>query len=394
MYVLLILVVLILWICVDLRIGKRRHRQQEKLHLYPHRSGNVQFITYGTEFFSKLQQDLQQAENKIYMSFYIFREDQTGEEILKLLENKVHEGVEVKLLIDWAGNALSAKRIKQLQQSGLSVQKSDSPRFPTLFFSLQQRNHRKITVIDDKIAYLGGFNVGDEYIGKKAKLGFWRDYHLRFNGEAALDTLSEFKNDWEKTTEHGNYSSQALNELPTGKYPYQLIASNGVGFEANIKAYLQSAEHSIWLATPYYIPPSSLHHLLLNACQRGVDVRLLVPQRSDHPLVKAGGYLHYDELLQAGAKIYEYNRGFFHGKAIVVDGTTCDVGTANFDKRSFYLNREINLMSSETSLVDDVISSLQSDMQSAVLLTPQDWKNRSFGLKVQEPIARVLSPWL
>ncbi|MDD2216732.1 MAG: cardiolipin synthase, partial [Eubacteriales bacterium] len=274
------------------------------------------------------------------------------------------------------------------------------PKFKYLNMKLNYRNHRKMVIIDGEIGYLGGFNVGIEYIGKKKKFGYWRDTHLRLTGSCVQDINARFILDWRFASKEDLILSAAYcGEVPhTGTTGIQIVASGPDSRLTEVKhGYLKmisSAKKNIFIQTPYFVPDSSILESLKNAIFSGVDVRIMIPNKPDHMFVYWATYYYVGILLNAGAKIYIYNNGFLHAKNICVDGEVASVGSANFDMRSFYLNFEANAFVYDSEEVYKLESIFQSDMSYCEELTKLKYRNRSLHIKFKESISRLLSDLL
>ncbi|WP_181315298.1 phospholipase D-like domain-containing protein [Salsuginibacillus halophilus] len=380
-WMLFILLILIGWITLDFYLGRKTYTTPAFRRFA---DGEIELIDDGESLYEKLHADIQHAAHTVDLSFFIFRSDDTGERFLTLLERKAAEGVRVRLMVDQVGSALTRSRRKSLETYGVKVKLAAPVRPPFFLAALNRRNHRKTTVIDGKAAYTGGFNAGEEYIGRRTKLGFWRDYHVRLT-DGAADTLQQiFDADWAENTAVGTKE---------GDGRIQIVASNGTELEKVMGDMINKAESSLDMVTPYYIPPASIHAAVVKATARGVNVRLLVPMFADHPFVKETGFTYFQELLEAGADVLLYNRGFFHGKAVIIDRQLADVGTANLDYRSMYWNQELNLIIENHSVLQTLNEAVQRDMADAVPLYLKDLTDRSAWQRLKGGIGRRIR-WL
>nr|WP_302621325.1 phospholipase D-like domain-containing protein [Bacillus sp. FJAT-27225] len=313
-------------------------------------------FTKGGELFADYFEELKRARDYIHVIFYILKEDALSKEFLEILIDKARAGVEVRLLVDWAGgHALKKQTISTLMSEGIYFAFTHKPGLPYLFFSLQSRNHRKITIIDGKLGYLGGYNVGNEYIGGNPKLAPWRDYHLKLYGEPISDLQQVFLTDWKDATGE-DLSNFQWYKRKNGKGPalYQLVPTSlGTALEDMYIETIGKAKERVIIGSPYFIPSRKLLQALLHCLDRDVSVSILVPGNSDHPLVKEAAYRYFRVLIRKGARVYQFMNGFYHAKTLLIDRTVCDIGTANFDKRSLFLNSEINCyMYSEEQILE------------------------------------------
>ncbi|WP_181347766.1 cardiolipin synthase [Thalassobacillus sp. CUG 92003] len=384
---------LIFLIVLDFKTGRRNHRQHQPLHiLYPKRTGDYRFYKTGPAFFDDLFQDIRDAKQQIDVQFFIVKQDELSQEFLRLLKQKANEGLTVRLLLDRLGSSgFTTGIIHHLEQSGIQFHFMQKPSFPYFFYKLNQRNHRKITVIDERITYTGGFNIGKEYVGKDAIMGNWRDYHIRLVGTVVTDLHQIFFHDWQLTTgeEH-----QPKSDQPSGQHDFQVLATDGEGLASYLLEEIQQAEREILISSPYFIPSQALMDAIKQACQRGVEVTVLAPLKSDHPLVKEGGIPFMKKLVQAGGNLYLFDNGFYHAKMVMIDQKSCTIGTANFDQRSFFLNKEVSLMTGDETLIEDLRNRFFLDAIDAIVVDNHWFKQRSLGTRINVVIARLLRPLL
>ena len=381
---------------IDYRLGRKEHLSRSKYTQFPLRKSAIELFTDGENLYKDLFDSIRNSTSSIHVLFYIVKNDKISNEFLSLLSEKAGQGIEVRLFLDYVGSfQLKKKKIRQLINSGVIVSRSHKPRLPYLFYTLQARNHRKITVIDGKIAYLGGFNIGKEYLGLDPKFGFWRDYHLKVEGEGAFDLQQQFLKDW--------YDSTGVNDLDFSKYQPPLkkgsieqmfISTYGEHLQDHFKTFIRNAKHEIIICSPYFIPGREILNELLNALSNGVQVKIMVPMKPDHPLVMEASFPYFDKLLVAGCEIYRFYYGFYHAKVIVIDDNICDIGTANFDKRSMYLNDEMNCLIYDREFIQKVKTDIYKDFQHSKLLTYEAYKNRPIGQRGREILATIVSQFL
>lgn len=310
--------------------------------------------------------------------------------------------MEVRFLYDHVGSRALPKRFfQELTEAGGHVAAFFPSRIPLLNLRLNYRNHRKLAIIDGHYGYIGGFNIGDEYLGKSKRFGPWRDTHLKLEGSAVQQIQVQFILDW-------NLASTA--QLPLeldyfrvsseceGSVGMQIVSSGPDSVLEQIKnSYLKmiyAAKESIYLQTPYFIPDDSLLTALKLASISGVNVKVMIPNKPDHKLVYWASSFYLGELLESGVQVYLYNSGFIHAKTIVVDGKLASVGTANIDIRSFRLNFEMNAFIYDTATSTRLQRIFERDMRSSTELTRDTYHNRSLLLKFKESLARLLSPIL
>ncbi|MGG3888464.1 cardiolipin synthase [Metabacillus fastidiosus] len=387
---------IIVWLTIDYKAGRKKHLQQESYQFYPMRRSNLEFYIDGHSFYNELFRAIKQSKQSVHILFYIVKNDEVSHEFLTLLGEKAKQGVEVRLLLDYiGGKEFTDKEISLLKRKGVHFAYANKPKWPFYFYTLQARNHRKITVIDGKIGFLGGFNIGKEYLGHDPKLGFWRDYHLRLTNEGVTDLQLQFSKDWFKATDEDLTNNQTyFPTLPPGKLEQRFLSTNGTFLKKYFISLIQSAKKEILICTPYFIPGKKIQQELIKAAKRGVNVKVLVPMKADHPLVREASFPYYGPLILAGCEIYRFYHGFYHSKVFVVDDNTCDIGTANFDKRSFYINDEMNCLIYDLAFIEKVKLSVYEDFKRSEKLTYEFLKKRSISERVKELVASAISYFL
>lgn len=392
----ILIVVVLIAASVDFFIGRYVHEKKTRHSSYPVRNGHLQLITSGPDLFSNYFDDLYKAESSIHVLFYIVKNDRFSELFFEILIDQARKGIKVRLLLDWFGSReVSKKLIKKARSAGVEVTFCHRPRLPFFFFSLQQRNHRKVTIIDGKIGYVGGFNVGKEYIDLDPVLSPWRDYHLRIKGEGISDLQSEFLMDWEQATGNSHLEDHSLfPPLEKGPMPHRFFPTRGIDAEEEILRLINQAEKRIFIGTPYFIPPEKLVEGLMQAIQRGISVSILVPNKSDHPIVKEASLHYLRKLLGAGGTVYQYEDGFFHAKVILIDGRICDIGTANFDYRSFKLNYEINCFIYNQDFIEETERIVQEDINLSSKLSVEDLADPPFSFRLKGWAGMLLKSFL
>lgn len=363
---------------------------------------SVDIFTDGNEKFDSLIKDIESATNHIHLQYYIYKKDNVGSKLRDALIMKAKEGVKVRVLYDDLGSRTMTNRFfKDLKAAGGEVEAFFPSKLHFINLRLNYRNHRKIAIIDGKVGYLGGFNVGDEYLGLDPWFGYWRDTHLRITGQAVHATQTRFILDWNQASHRNSiyYSENYFPEsLETGDVGLQIVTSGPDSEWEQIKngyiKLISSAKKSIWIQTPYFIPDSSLLDALRIASLSGVDVRIMIPNKPDHMFVYWATYSYIGEMLKAGAKVYIYNNGFIHAKSIVVDTQTSSVGTANIDVRSFRLNFEVNAFMYNENIAQRLSESFKKDMELSTELTLEKYRERTLKIRFKESISRLLSPIL
>ncbi len=356
----------------------------------------LDIYTNGRDKFADLFEDIDNAEKFIHASYYIIQDDNLGDEFIDRLTQKAAEGVEVRLLYDKMGcRNLSRHSIHKLEDAG-----GEAVPFAPFVLDMNYRNHRKNVVIDGQIGYLGGINVGNEYLGLSERFGHWRDTHLRIKGESVDSMQYRFLLDWNFAS--GKDIKRSEYYFPkkefTGNSAVQIVSSGPDSKETEIKSLflkmIYEAEKSIFIQTPYFIPDQSILEALQLASRSGVDVRIMIPDRSDHPFVYGANNSFVGQLLEAGARCYNYSRGFLHSKTISIDSRILSVGTTNMDVRSFKLNFEINAFIYDRKIARAYDEIFFEDIEHSIEITAEEYKNRGWTMKVRESISRLLSPIL
>ncbi|MHA6259840.1 cardiolipin synthase [Sporosarcina sp. CAU 1771] len=363
---------------------------------------DIEIFNDGAVKFDALLKDLEAAKNHIHFQYYIIRLDTLGNRILNVLIKKAQQGVKVRVLFDDIGSRRLYKRhFKELIKHGGEVEAFFPSIFPMINPRLNYRNHRKIVVIDGRIGYVGGFNVGDEYLGHNKRFGYWRDTHLRFEGSALHPLQTRFILDWNQAsvTHSIEYSDRYFPIIPAkGSVGMQIVSSGPDSEWEQIKdGYLKMiflAQKYIYIQTPYFIPDVSFLDALRIACLSGVDVRIMIPNKPDHMFVYWATYSNVGLLLKAGAKVYIYENGFIHAKTIVVDDEVSTVGTANIDVRSFKLNFEINAFIYDREKSHELAKLFEQDILLSTELTSEIYNERTRLIKIKESLARLVSPIL
>ena len=345
-----------------------------------------------------LERDMAGARRRILVCYYVFRHDRTGRRFLELLARKAAEGVEVRLLYDgWGAFGLALPWVlRPYLRSGVLARPFHPVSDPMQMSRINFRNHRKVVVIDGEIAYTGSINIGDEYLGRHPRFGTWKDVHARLEGAAAQSLERVFQADW-LLTGGDAFEPSPMSEEP-GQEWVQVISSGPNESEDNVLpllfAQFAAARERIDILTPYLVPDYGLVAALRIAARQGVAVRVLVPGKSNHPMVAAAGRSYYDELLEGGVQLFELSGGMLHAKAVLIDGRWAMVGSTNLDNRSFRLNFEINLATSSTSFCADLGRLFESWLGGAHPITADALAARPLGQRLLEGTCRTLSPVL
>lgn len=358
----------------------------------------TEILTNGDQKFPILLEIIRKAKEFIFIEYYIFNGDEIGMEVINLLIEKARVGIEVLLLFDPLGTSgrLKKSTIKEMKKVGIKVAEFDPVWIPFMTNKVNHRNHRKIVVVDGQYAITGGINIGDEYIHRSKKFGFWRDTSILVEGEAVRDFSVLFSGDWffatgERLTKETYYQERLVSE----EGAVQVIDSGPQSTMAGIKQaffrMIMGAEKSIYLITPYLIPDFDVISALKNAALSGIDVRIIVPGRADRKFVYSATQSYFESLLEVGVRIFTYDDVFCHSKVIVVDEEVASVGTTNMDIRSFYLNFEVNVMLYHTESVRNLLNDFNIDLSRSTEVIYSDWIKRSILQRSMQSLAQLFS---
>jgi cardiolipin synthase len=353
----------------------------------------------GHATFRSIFEGIESAEHYILVQFFIVKDSAVGRELHSKLIQKAGENVKVYFLYDEIGShKLSGSYLRDMQKAGIVTSAFHTTKGKTNRFQLNFRNHRKIVVVDGKIAYVGGHNVGDEYLGKHPKFGAWRDTHVKIEGPAVQCIQFCFVEDWywatkgipELNWEPCRVADGRENALVIASGPADRLETCGLMFVQAIN----EARERIWIASPYFVPDLQILSALKLAALRGVEVRILLPEKADHRTVYLASFSYYKNTLPLGIKIYRYTAGFMHQKVFLIDSRCAAVGTANLDNRSIRLNFEITLLNYDSLFIREVETMLSNDFARSQSVTMDDYIHRSFLFKLAVRSARLLAPIL
>ncbi len=353
----------------------------------------------GEEAFSRMLQALRAATHHIHLEFYVFASDSTGREFADVLCEKARQGVQVRMLLDGVGCLkLSSALVRRLREAGVRVEFFMPIRKWNRFWNLNLRNHRKLLIIDGQLGFCGGLNVADVYRGRSLQYGPWQDAHMEVEGPAASQMQWVFAEDWYFTCGEELPTEYFAERPAAGQDLVQVIASGPdrdveVMYEFFFTA-ITTARKSVWIITPYFVPDRAMLLALMTAARRGVEVRVLVPERCNHNVAQWAGRYYYEDLLEAGVSIFEYPDGMLHAKVMLVDGAWATVGSANMDIRSFRLNFEVNLLVFGQDFADRISTVFQRDLKISRPVLLAAFRRRGFKRRLLENFFRLLSPLL
>lgn len=368
---------------------------------YYSETNEAELFFWGNKKFERLLQDIRDAKWSIDMQYYIFKSDEIGLQVIEALTKKAQEGVKVRLLLDGVGGRfVRREHLRGFREAGGQVAIFFPSMFETINFRMNYRNHRKLVIIDDQIGYIGGFNVGDEYLGKKKRMGPWRDTHLRIDGSAVAGLKLRFVKDWLYASGDNPTKEPDVITIPNrrGTIGMQLITSGPDTEYKNIKyamiRMINDAKNKIYIQTPYLVPDASMMDALITKLISGVEINIMIPNKPDHPVIYWATTSFAGELLRYGANIYIYNRGFLHAKVMIVDETISMVGSANMDERSFSLNFEASEIIFDKGINRQLREQFDVDISDSIFLTPEMYAKRSIFQRIKEPVSRLFSPLL
>lgn len=360
----------------------------------------LELLIDGEATFESILEGIQSAKKYILLEFYIVKDDALGKKIQHALMQKASEGVKVYFLYDEIGSyALSQEYIDTLKKSGVEIYDFHTQKGVRNRFQINFRNHRKIVVVDGESAWVGGHNIGDEYLSKDKKFGYWRDTHLKISGPSAIAVQKTFIEDWywavERHIEH--LAWRPLASKDENKKVLIVPSSPADALETASLMFLQaidSAKKRIWISSPYFVPDNAIMKAIQLAVLRGVDVRILIPQKPDNILVHLASYTYIENIGVNDVKFLRYTKGFLHQKVILIDDTHAAIGTANFDNRSFRLNFEITALVTDKAFARQVHTMLENDFKESHEIRPQEITKKPFVLKLASRLARLTSPIL
>lgn len=369
---------------------------------FPVTNGNSVTLYHDTHpAYEAMLAAIRAAQHHVHIQFFIFRGDNSGRRFIDALCECASRGVEVRFLYDSVGSYNLPRRcLRRLRQAGVPAV-AFLPIFNPLYrFRVNLRNHRKIVVVDGRIGFTGGANIGDEYLGLHPKFGHWRDTFLRIEGPAVEGLQHVFLEDWFFATEkavHGPRYYSRFKSPPGGSLVQVVHSGPDMDYKAIRETYfaaILNARQRVWIASPYFVPDSGLRDALSLMARAGVDVRFLGLFRPDKWLPYLAARYYYADMLAAGVKVYQYGRGMMHSKYVLVDGEWASVGTANLDNRSLLLNFEVNCQLFDPALVADLEQAFLADLNASVRIDPAVFASRPWLSQLAENAARLFSPVL
>lgn len=388
---------------VNQRVVAKPDRDQpflvEKLAMLPVTTGNdAELLVDGDATFASIFAGIERATTYLLVQFYIIRDDDVGRELKDRLVKKANEGVRCYLLYDEIGSKLPAAYIDDLRSASVEVFPFNTTQGEANRFQINFRNHRKIVIVDGVEAWVGGLNVGDEYKSLDPQFGYWRDTHMRVMGPVVQCIQVAFLEDWHWASKGAipglnwdpkpasSGASKAILCLPTG--PADALETCTLFFLHAIN----SAKKRLWIASPYFVPDEQFISALQLAALRGVDVRILIPDKSDNMLVQLSAWSYMEDLEEVGIQVYRYTKGFMHHKVVLIDDEYCTIGTANFDNRSFRLNFEITMAIADRGFAENVAEMLEVDFSNSRLVEKGELDKKSYWYRLGVRVSRLTAP--
>ena len=363
-------------------------------------ANELELLIDGEKTFASILEGIAKAKEYVLLEFYIVRDDTLGRKVQQSLIKKAQEGVKIYFIYDEIGShQLPESYLNTMREAKIEVYNFHTQKGIKNRFQINFRNHRKIVIVDGITSWLGGLNIGDEYLSQKKKFGHWRDTHLKITGPSTIAVQKTFIEDWywatEKHIENLRWTpllSQKENKkvLIVPSSPSDIVETASLMYLQAINA----ATERIWISSPYFIPDRAIIKALQLAGLRGVDVRILIPAKADHILVYLAAFTYFENIAVTGVKFFRYNDGFLHQKVMLIDSLHATVGTVNMDNRSFRLNFEIAALISDEAFAQEIKMMFEEDFKNSYEINMQQIHNEPFLFKLITRLARLTSPVL
>ena len=371
----------------------------ERISTFRFLNGNsIDLLIDGKEFYQSLFEEIDNAKTYILLQYYIIRSDELGNELKERLIRKSREGVKIYLIYDVIGSfALSGNFIRELSDAGVHFADFSSKLAIFTKLALNFRNHRKITLVDGEVALIGGFNIGNEYLGGNTPATHWRDTAIKIHGPAVLQIQLSFLRDWQNISEKIIDLNWEITR--TNRNSSALVTATGPATELEegslyLVEKINIAKKRIWLSTAYFVPDSSMLNALHLAALGGVDVRIIIPKRADILSVHLASYFYANEALPSKIRMFRYGFGMLHQKVMLIDDDLASVGSGNLDNRSFRLNFEIDVLINDPEFAKKLENAFEFDFEKCKEVTTSEYTSCSFLFKTCVQIARLMSPIL
>ena len=363
------------------------------------RGNGADLLIDGAAAFDTMFAAIDTAQRYVLVQFYIIRNDRLGRAFQDRLIAAAARGVKVRVMTDALGSfGLPNRYFARLRAAGVEVARRKRDRAPSFRFEINYRNHRKSLIVDGETGFIGGLNVGDEYLGRSKVYGPWRDTHLALRGPVVSQLQLIFLEDWHWLTGETPFADLNWTAPQDPADATGLIVATGPGDETETGSLMffsaiAAARERVWIASPYFVPDTDIITALRHAALRGVDVRLLVPDKADHWVPWMAAWAYFDPMTEAGVRVFRYTGGFMHQKVFVVDDTLAAVGTTNLDNRSFRLNFEAMALFFDADVAARVDTMLRRDFEQSYELTEGIAQQRAL-IRYSAPVARLFSPLL
>lgn len=364
---------------------------------YP--GNHVTVFTNGTSKFAAFERDLAAARQYINLQYYIFEDDNIGSRIRDILIDRAKAGVKVRVIYDNVGSFSTSRRFfNEMSKAGIEVYPFFKVYFPPFGTRINWRNHRKLCIIDGEVGYIGGMNIADRYIDGGKNFESWRDTHLRVTGPVIGALQYSFAVDWSFMGRPLISETIDNNDPEPDGIGMQMITSGPTSTWSNVELMflhgIASAKQRIYIQTPYFLPTDGLLKALQTAALSNVDVRIMLPRRSDSRMLQLASNSYLTECLRSGIKFYFYTPGMLHSKSIIIDDEMATVGSANFDFRSFEHNFEANIFIYSKELNNRMTEIFLADMRHSIRVIPANWRRRPDILRISESLIRIFAPIL
>ena len=402
-------IIVSLFICCFLSLTVKAQSEQDEIKYLQEiginttDSNNVYLLTSGHDKFEDMFNSIRNAKKFIHLEYFNFRNDSIAGLLFDLLAEKVREGVEVRAMYDAFGNASNNQPIKRHQHdsmcsTGIQLVKFDPLDFPWLTHIIP-RDHRKIVVIDGRIAYTGGMNVADYYVDGLEGIGAWRDLHLHIEGAAVNELHKIFVRMWKDATNEDLYKDEYFpNPLKAGNARVAVVDRRPNETNKSIRrlyvSMLDNARHHVQLVNPYFVPTKQVRQALRRCIDRGVKVEIMLSEKSDIPLTPDASHYVGRLLQKRGAEVYMFRGGFHHTKMMIVDDKFCTIGSANLDSRSLRCDYEVNTVIFDQQITDQLIDMYENDKKSSVKMNKTYWKSKTKWKRFVSWFGNCLTPFL
>ncbi|WP_088040928.1 phosphatidylserine/phosphatidylglycerophosphate/cardiolipin synthase family protein [Bacillus sp. EAC] len=379
---------------IEMHFAKKNNIYTEKPIVYPIGHSDLSIHTDGKKFYRQLFDDIKNAKKEVHIYFFSVSNDKISHQFLDILKEKSDEGIPVYYAVDRLGGILlERKEKKALIDHGVHFTYFNKPKLSYFFASINNRNHRRMTIIDGEIGYIGGFNIGKKYISENKKLRHWEDVQLRLAGSGVYGLEKQFVHDWRKN------SNQKIAVMPIsqkiGESEHRFISYTKLGIEEDYVKLFQQAKKSITVFSPYFIPNNKrIWDALIDASNRGIDVKILYSHKSDALLVEQAAIPYIKQAWKNDIKVYGYKHGIFHGKVLKIDSSVLMIGTTNFDSRSFHLTNELNCYIYDRKFIKKVEPVLLNEFNHTIEITPEYLKKLTWKDRMKEKVAKIFEYYL